>query len=270
MLQSLHSRTPDFWAAKSARRAQFRRAGATERARGYSTQLVCAKMTSARWSEWLVCTVLRLCARALQRLLPHGWSLGQRRPTSCLLPPGALSTPPPPLLQLPADVLHASILGALDERALCALASCCRSLASLVDGTAAWARLCDMHSVYTAEPGPHACRTALARHRLWHSPVRCRHSLRGHSQWVVSLACAGRRAVSGSDDGCIRVWDAEGGRCEGAFRAHDMPVVALAAAAARSERDPTGETGDGSGLEAEWVASGSGDMTIKVWRLSQG
>ena len=91
-----------------------------------STQLVCAKMPSARWSEWLVRTVLRLCARALQRLLPHGWSLGQRRPSSSSLPSGAISTPPPPLLQLPADVLHASILGALDERALCALASCCR------------------------------------------------------------------------------------------------------------------------------------------------
>ena len=52
-----------------------------------------------------------------------------------------------------------------------------------------------------------------------------------------------------------------------------MPVVALAAAAARSEHEPTagdGGAGDGGGgLEAEWVASGSGDMTIKVWRLSQ-
>jgi hypothetical protein len=203
-------------------------------------------MPRARWPEWLVRTVVGLCARAFRRLLPRGWSLGQRRPTSSS-PPDALSPLPPPLLQLPADVLHASILGILDERALCALAGCCRALASLVDGNAAWARLCEMHCVYPSEPGPHACRTALARHRLWHSPVRCRHSLRGHSQWVVSLACAGRRAVSGSDDGCIRVWDAEGGRCEGAFRAHDMPVVALAAAAARSEREPTGEVSDGGG-----------------------
>ena len=223
-------------------------------------------MPSARWPERLVRTVLRWCARALQRVLSHGWSLAQQRPAS--LPPGVLS-PPPPLLQLPADVLHGGILGALDERALCALARCSRSLASSVDGTAAWARLCAVQSVYPSEPGPRACRTALARHRLWHAPVRCRHSLRGHSQWVVALACAGRRAVSGSDDGCIRVWDAEGGRCEGAFRAHDMPVVALAAAAGRSEHEAVAEAGEGGGLEAEWVASGSGDMTIKVWRLSQ-
>ena len=175
-------------------------------------------MPSARWPERLVRTVLRWCARALQCVLPHGWSLAQQRPAS--LPPGALSLLPP-LLQLPADVLHAGILGALDERTLCALARCCRSLASTVDGTASWARLCAVQSVYPSEPGPRACRRALARHRLWHAPVRCRHSLRGHSQWVVALACAGRRAVSGSDDGCIRVWDAEGGRCEGAFRAHD-------------------------------------------------
>ena len=176
-------------------------------------------MPSARWPERLVRTALRWCARALQRVLPHGWSLAQQRPASLPLA-GALS-PPPPLLQLPADVLHAGILGVLDERALCALARCCRSLASTVDGTAAWTRLCAVQSVYPSEPGPRACRTALARHRLWHAPVRCRHSLRGHSQLVVALACAGRRAVSGSDDGCIRVWDAEGGRCEGAFRAHD-------------------------------------------------
>ena len=164
-------------------------------------------MPSARCPERLVRTVIRWCTRALQRVLPHGWSLARQRPASLPLA-GALS-PLPPLLQLPADVLHASILGVLDERALCALARCCRSLASTVDGTAAWARLCAVQSVYPSE-----------RHRLWHAPVRCRHSLRGHSQWVVALACAGRRAVSGSDDGCIRVWDAEGGRCEGAFRAH--------------------------------------------------
>ena len=89
-------------------------------------------MMSARWPEWLLRTVARLCARVLQRLLPRGgWSLGQRRPASSLLPPGALS-PPPPLLQLPADVLHASILNVLDERALCALASCCRGERLLV------------------------------------------------------------------------------------------------------------------------------------------
>ena len=51
-----------------------------------------------------------------------------------------------------------------------------------------------------------------------------------------------------------------------------MPVVALAAAAGRSEHGAeaeAAEAGEGGGLEAEWVASGSGDMTIKVWRLSQ-
>ena len=91
-------------------------------------------MTSARWPEWLLRTAARLCARVLQRLHPRVWSLGRRRPTSSSLPPGGLpaSLPPgalspqPPLLQLPADVLHASILNVLDERALCALASCCR------------------------------------------------------------------------------------------------------------------------------------------------
>ena len=223
-----------------------------------------AQMMSAR-PEWLVPAFLRLLARVLLRLLPRGWP---RRPHPASLPPGTLS-PPPPLLQLPTDVLHASILRALDERALCALARCNRALASLVASTAAWERLCAAQSVYTSGVGPHACRTALARHRLWHSPVRCRHSLRGHSQWVVSLACAGRRAVSGSDDGCIRVWDAELGRCEGAFRAHDMPVVALAAAAARGTRESADVAGGECGLEVEWVASGSGDKTIKVWRLSQ-
>ena len=48
-----------------------------------------------------------------------------------------------------------------------------------------------------------------------------------------------------------------------------MPVVALAAAAGRSEHEAMAEAGEGGGLEAEWLASGSGDMTIKVWRLSQ-
>ena len=92
-------------------------------------------MTSARWPECLLRTVARLCARVLQRLHPRGgWSLGQRRPASSSLPPGGVPpslpsgalSPPPPLLQLPADVLHASILHILDEQALCALASCCR------------------------------------------------------------------------------------------------------------------------------------------------
>ena len=48
-----------------------------------------------------------------------------------------------------------------------------------------------------------------------------------------------------------------------------MPVVALAAAAGRGEHEAEAEAGEGGGLEAEWVASGSGEMTIKVWRLSQ-
>ena len=134
-----------------------------------------------------------------------------------------------------------------------------------------WRALCVSHSVEPSAIGanPRGC---LINHLLWHGPIACRHTLRGHTQWVVSLAAVQDIVYSGSDDGTIRKWSTATGSSLGGFVAHYMPVTALAASTLETPALPAGGGGGGRDLgrrDDAWLASGSGELKIKLWRRSR-
>ena len=79
--------------------------------------------------------------------------------------------------------------------------------------------------------------------------------LRGHGGSVngIALTSDGRRAVSGSRDHTVRVWDLERGVCVATLEGHQGPVLCVAL------------TPDG-----RRVVSGSEDNTVRVWDLERG
>jgi len=70
---------------------------------------------------------------------------------------------------------------------------------------------------------------------------------------AVAVDAQGRRAVSGSYDHTVRVWDLETGRCTATLGGHTNFVNAVAV-------DEAGRR----------VVSGSHDRTVRVWDLSTG
>ena len=80
-------------------------------------------------------------------------------------------------------------------------------------------------------------------------------TLSGHGDWVraVSLTADGRRAVSGSDDGTLKVWDVESGQELRTLTGHGDCVRAVSL------------TADG-----RRAVSGSHDKTLKVWDVESG
>jgi WD40 repeat protein len=92
------------------------------------------------------------------------------------------------------------------------------------------------------------------RPREWVPPA-CLMVLRGHPDEVFSVAVAsdGRRAVSGSADRTVRVWDLASGRCTAALEGHTDYITSVAL------------TSDG-----RRAVSGSADRTVRVWDLASG
>ncbi|HLK55897.1 MAG TPA: TIR domain-containing protein, partial [Chthonomonadaceae bacterium] len=76
--------------------------------------------------------------------------------------------------------------------------------------------------------------------------------LKGHTNWVrgVALSSDGLRAVSGSYDNTVRVWDLQTGRCIATLKGHTGTVYGVALSS--------------DGLR---VVSGSYDNTVRVWDL---
>jgi small GTP-binding protein len=74
--------------------------------------------------------------------------------------------------------------------------------------------------------------------------------MQGHTDivWSVALSGDGRRAVSGSDDKTVRVWDVETSRCLKVMEGHTDGVESVAL------------SGDG-----RRAVSGSDDKTVRVW-----
>lgn len=85
--------------------------------------------------------------------------------------------------------------------------------------------------------------------------VKLVHTLRGHKSmiWRIAWAPDGRTLASPSEDGTIRLWDAETGKCLRTFKGHNQPVECVAF-------DPNGRV----------LASGSEDNTINLWDLTDG
>jgi hypothetical protein len=80
-------------------------------------------------------------------------------------------------------------------------------------------------------------------------------TLEGHTYWVIAVAITpdGRRAVSGSWDNTLRVWDLESGETIRILEGHTGRVSAMAI------------TPDG-----RRVVSGSSDYTLRIWDLETG
>ena len=100
-------------------------------------------------------------------------------------------------------------------------------------------------------------------HLLRRWPPNARHNAKpallrtliGHGKEVlcVSVTSDGRRAVSGSWDKTLRVWDMESGQCLRILEGHTREVRSVSV------------TPDG-----RWVVSGSEDNTLRVWDLVTG
>ena len=82
-------------------------------------------------------------------------------------------------------------------------------------------------------------------------PNHCHMTMRGHSQNVKCVRFAGedgRRLISGSSDCTARLWDTESGQCEAVFEGHHSRIWDV---------DST--------ITGSFVASASGDSTVKLW-----
>ena len=78
-------------------------------------------------------------------------------------------------------------------------------------------------------------------------------TLKGHSSDVtsVSLSPGGKRIVSGSGDGTVKVWDAQTGRETLTLKGHSSGVWSVSFSP-----------------DEKRIVSGSSDKTVKIWDIS--
>ena len=95
--------------------------------------------------------------------------------------------------------------------------------------------------------GPCGCGT-------WRRDAACACS-KATSAWVRSVAWSAdeRRALSGSSDNTVRLWDVETGRCLRVLEGHSSGVVSVAWSA-----------------DGRRALSGSNDNTVRLWDVETG
>src|SRR5262249_55211228 len=83
----------------------------------------------------------------------------------------------------------------------------------------------------------------------------CRRTFEGHTNWVnsVSWGREGRRALSGSNDATVRLWEVSSGKCLHIFKGHTEGVTSVA-------WSPDGR----------FALSASSDNTLRLWDVSNG
>jgi WD40 repeat protein len=110
-----------------------------------------------------------------------------------------------------------------------------------------------------------SCDTRWDQSRLWflgqdsphleHRDRQVSRTFVGHTHNVYSVAATpdGTKAVSGSDDKTVRIWNIATGKCLGTFEGHTNLVLSVAV------------TPDGAK-----AISGSVDKTLRIWNIATG
>ncbi|GBG16208.1 WD repeat-containing protein pop2, partial [Hondaea fermentalgiana] len=77
------------------------------------------------------------------------------------------------------------------------------------------------------------------------------HVLKGHPNWVNSVAIQGDTIVSGSWDKTVRIWNATSGEEQHVLKDHSKPVTSVA-------------------IQGDIIVSGSEDKTVRIWNATSG
>jgi WD40 repeat protein/tetratricopeptide (TPR) repeat protein len=89
----------------------------------------------------------------------------------------------------------------------------------------------------------------------------------------IDIAADGRRAVTGGDDGLVRVWDLESGECLGALRGHEPGEIIVKTARAPGQPFPTPATAWSVAISPDGrraASAGYFDRSIQIWDLERG
>ncbi|KAL4400710.1 Lissencephaly-1 [Malassezia pachydermatis] len=103
--------------------------------------------------------------------------------------------------------------------------------------------------------------------RIWSQQGQCLRVLSGHDNWVRGIAFSpnGKFLLSVSDDKTIRVWDLASARCLKVVESHTHFVTSMAWGRSRVETAASGKESTGSTQSVNVVATGSVDLSVKIW-----